>query len=45
MTTNPQDPHTAAAGVAAALIAAHPSLSAVSVDVTDVTGLGPAALF
>lgn len=44
MTTNPQDPHTAAAGAAAALIAAHPSLSAVSVDVTDVTGLGPAAL-
>ncbi|WP_331732473.1 hypothetical protein [Streptomyces sp. NBC_00989] len=44
MTTNPQEPHTAAAAAATALIAAHPSLAAESVDVTDVTGLGPAAL-
>lgn len=44
MTTNLQEPHSAAAAAATTLIAAHPSLSAESVDVTDVTGLGPAAL-
>ncbi|MFE9770001.1 hypothetical protein ACFYPC_36675 [Streptomyces sp. NPDC005808] len=44
MTTNPQGPHSAAGAAAAALIAAHPSLSVESVDAADVRGLGPAAL-
>jgi hypothetical protein len=44
MTNRPPDPHAAAANAAAALITAFPRLSAESVDVTDVAGVGPAAL-
>ncbi|MER6374452.1 hypothetical protein ABT255_40215 [Streptomyces mirabilis] len=37
-------PYTKASEAAASLLAAHPGLSAESVDVADVRGLGPAAL-
>ncbi|MET7973185.1 hypothetical protein ABZW44_08865 [Streptomyces mirabilis] len=37
-------PYTKASDAAASLLAAHPGLSAESVDVADVRGLGPAAL-
>ena len=44
MTTNFPGPHAAAAVAATTLIATHPSLSVKAMDVTDVAGLGPAAL-
>ncbi|MFF7987017.1 hypothetical protein ACFZDK_49425 [Streptomyces sp. NPDC007901] len=44
MTTTHPSPYTTASKAADALLATHPDLSATSVDVAHVRGLGPAAL-